>query len=114
MLALLVFLAPMTALRVPGPLSPRNANYKIEASLDAVKKSVKGHERITWRNDAAVPARELVLHLYMNAVRNDQSAFDKESQGHDRGNPSHGWGAIDVTRITVAGRPASLKVDHTL
>jgi hypothetical protein len=114
MLALLVFLAPMTALRVPGPLSPRNANYKIEASLDAVKKSVKGHERITWRNDAAVPARELVLHLYMNAFRNDQSTFYKESHGHHRGNSSHGWGAIDVTRITVAGRPATLKVDDTL
>jgi hypothetical protein len=116
MLALLLFFAPVTALRVPGPLSPRNANYQIEASLDAATKTVSGHERITWRNTAAVPANELVLHLYMNAFRNDRSTFFRESGGRHRGNDfaKHGWGAVDVKRILVAGREAPLTVDDTL
>jgi hypothetical protein len=117
MLALLLFLAPLQALRVPGPLSPRNANYRLQATLDPTQKLVSGHVHITWRNDAAVPATELVLHLYMNAFRNNRSTFMKESHGRHRGNASEGahrWGAIDVDKLLVDGRPATMTVDDTL
>jgi hypothetical protein len=117
MLALLLFLAPLNALRVPGPLSPRNANYQIEASLDTANKTVTGHEKLTWRNDANTPANELIFHLYMNAFRNDQSTFFRESEGRHRGNHfagAHSWGAIDVSKLLVAGKEAKLTVDDTL
>src|SRR6185436_1848855 len=61
-------------------------------------------------------AAELVFHLYMNAFRNDQSAFFRESGGRHRGNhhTDHGWGAVDVTRLEIAGKPAALAIDDTL
>ena len=118
-LALLLFLAPTAALRVPGPLSPRNANYTIEASLDPATKTVKGHLHLSWRNPAAEPVRELVFHLYMNGFRNESSVFFRESHGRHRRNSfsgAHGWGAIDITRLTVDGvdRTKSIAIDDTL
>ncbi len=117
--ALVVMLAPSAALRLPGPLSPRNANYRIEASLDTATKTVRGHAHLSWRNPAASAAGELVFHLYMNAFRNDASTFFKESHGRHRRSSfsgAHGWGAIDVTRLTVDGveLTAALRVDDTL
>jgi hypothetical protein len=111
-------LLTISALRVPGPLSPRNASYRISASLDEDKKTITGRAHLSWRNLAAVPARELVFHLYMNAFKNESSTFLRESTGvHRRSRmPPHGWGAIDVTRLQVAGADLlrQLAVDDTL
>jgi hypothetical protein len=118
LLSLSLLSAPQTALRLPGPLSPRIASYKIEASLDPATKTVKGHLRLSWRNPAATAAAELVVHLYMNAFRNEASTFLKESHGRHRRNEfgRHGWGAIDVSTISVRGEDltARLTVDDTL
>jgi len=107
------------ALRVPGPLSPRNANYTLTATLDPAAHTVDGEERVTFRNVAAGPARELVLHLYLNAFKNDQTTFYRESKGQHRSaraNRHDGWGAIEVTRLVVDGTDltAALRVDETL
>jgi hypothetical protein len=118
MSALGVVLALATALRVPGPLSPRNASYRIDASLDAEQKRMTGRAQLTWRNRAAAPARELVFHLYWNAFKNEASTFLAESHGGHRRSqlPKHGWGAIDVVRLRVDGvdRTAALRVVDTL
>jgi hypothetical protein len=113
-----VSLPAVGALRVPGPLSPRNASYRLEASLDAEKKVVTGRERLSWRNLASQPARDLVFHLYMNAFKNEASTFFRESKGKHRSShfESHGWGDIEVTRITVGGVDVTKRfvVDDTL
>jgi Peptidase family M1 domain len=117
--ALGVALGALAALRMPGPLSPRNANYTLSATLDDGAHTVTGRARLTWRNDAREPARELVFHLYMNAFKNELSTFMRESRGrlrmseHER---EHGWGAIDVKRWTVRGADvtARVRVDDTL
>ncbi|HEX8950441.1 MAG TPA: M1 family peptidase, partial [Polyangia bacterium] len=98
---LLLPLVTLTALRVPGPLSPRNASYTIHASLDEKDKVVKGKERLHWKNVAGGAADTMVFHLYMNAFKNNESTFMKESKGIHRGNKQEkeGWGAIDVTRL---------------
>jgi hypothetical protein len=107
------------ALRVPGPLSPRNANYTITATLDPAAHTVDGEERVTWRNIAAGPARELVLHLYLNAFKNDRTTFFRESRGQHRtarATRRGGWGAIEITRLLVDGADltAAVRVDETL
>ncbi len=111
-------LALATALRVPGPLSPRIANYKMTASLDVEHHEVTGHERLTWRNDTTQPAPNLVFHLYMNAFKNESSTFMRESRGELRrtGKKEHGWGAIDVSKLVVDGTDLTkrLVVDDTL
>jgi hypothetical protein len=116
--AFLGLLAVAAALRVPGPLSPRNANYRIEARLDTDAHVVTGRAHLSWRNPTAQPARELVFHLYMNAFKNELSTFLRESRGvHRRSHmEKHGWGAIDVTRISVdrVDLTAALRVDDTL
>lgn len=112
-------LAVLSALRVPGPLSPRNASYVIEASLDERAHTVVGRELITWRNLASGPASELVFHLYMNAFKNEGSTFFREARGEHREDDHfdpHGWGAIDVKHILVDGVDLTSRftVDDTL
>jgi hypothetical protein len=111
-------LAVLSALRVPGPLSPRNASYRLSARLDPEHKRVDGRATLTWRNLASGPAGELVFHLYMNGFKNEASTFFKESRGqHRRARAApHGWGAIDVTRLWVNGVDllSRLQVSDTL
>jgi hypothetical protein len=113
-----VALVTLTALRMPGPLSPRNASYTIEATLDGNQHTVTGKEKLEWRNTANAPASELKFHLYMNAFKNQSSTFFAESRGAHRGMRSekHGWGSIDVSRVRVDGRDvtAQWKVDDTV
>ena len=115
---LLLPLVTLTALRVPGPLSPRNANYTIHASLDEKDKVVKGKERLHWKNIASGATDTMVFHLYMNAFKNNESTFMKESKGVHRGNKQEkaGWGAIDVTKLVIGGVDVTkdFKVDDTL
>jgi hypothetical protein len=116
--ALGLALATMTALRAPAPLSPRIANYQIDAKLDESKHTVTGHARLDWRNTGSGDVKDLVFHLYMNAFKNESSAFMRESKGRHRSSEmaKGGWGMITVKKLTVRGKDltASFKVDDTL
>ncbi len=85
------------------PLSPRIANYTIAATLDAKKKALNATETLVWKNTSADKVSELQFHLYLNAFKNSQSTFMKESGGESRGisaeNDGRGW--IDVTSMRV-------------
>ncbi|WP_020597075.1 M1 family metallopeptidase [Spirosoma panaciterrae] len=89
----------------PTPLSPRLANYQIDVNLNPGTKKLTGRETLTWRNPSDDVIRELQFHLYLNAFRNEQSSFMRESGGQLRGdqidrnakeNP-YGW--IDVVSM---------------
>lgn len=60
------------------PLSPRIANYQINARLDPETKTVHGEMNFTWTNPSADPVNELQFHLYLNAFKNTESLFLKE------------------------------------
>ncbi len=79
-------------------------SYSIDVSLDPATHTLKGQERITWRNPSPEPVSELWFHLYLNAFRNTRSTFIRESGGQLRGDemPEGGWGWTDVTRLTLA------------
>ena len=84
------------------PLSPRNANYKMEVALDVEKKQITGHQILTWRNITNRPTDELQLHLYMNAFKNNQSTFFKESRsGGGLLAKEKAWGWIDIRTIRI-------------
>ncbi len=105
--ASLAFAAALAGLSWADPLPERAraiADYAIQVRLDPDAKTLAGTERITWRNPADEPVGELWFHLYLNAFKNSESTFFKESGGQLRGDrmPEDGWGYTDVTSLRLA------------
>ena len=100
---------------VAPPLSPRNANYSIDARLDTSTHTLTGSERVTWRNITSRAADDLQLHMYWNAWRDPKSTWLREaSLGANRNlrDPREGdWGRIDITSfqfVPDGGAPVDL------
>ncbi|GAB2529196.1 M1 family metallopeptidase [Spirosoma aerophilum] len=89
------------------PLSPRLANYQIDVTLDPATKKLTGRETLTWRNPSTDVVRELQFHLYLNAFRNENSTFMRESggqlrgEGIDRNAKENPYGSIDIVSMKV-------------
>nr|MCU0256710.1 hypothetical protein [Vicinamibacterales bacterium] len=85
--------------------SPRLVDYRIDVTLDAERKTLQARQRVTWRNPSADAVGELWFHLYLNAFRNSDSTFMRETRasGGVRGTriQDEGWGAIDVTSMRL-------------
>ena len=64
-------------------LSDRVVHYDIDATLDPVKHTVTGREKLTWRNRSSVPVKSVYLHLYMNAFEGAGSTFFTEKRQRD-------------------------------
>ncbi len=93
------------------PLSPRIANYNIQVTLDVERKKLDGKEVLIWHNRSKNTITALLFHLYLNAFRNNQSTFMKESGGEHRGNkidPERGWGFIEITHMEWLQNPQQL------
>jgi hypothetical protein len=113
-------LASSIAAQDTGALSRRNANYTIEARLDAVQKTLDAREVLQWRNDTSVPARELWFHLYWNAWKNNRSTWLKEAAigfrgfGPNRREVKEGdWSYCDVRSVKVLDGNAGPASDIT-
>src|SRR2546429_2898901 len=61
------------------PLSLRNANYTIQATLQPTTRTITGRELISWRNISTKTATELQFHLYWNAWRDNRSTWMREA-----------------------------------
>jgi hypothetical protein len=61
-------------------LSDRVVHYDIDATLDPVKHTVTGREKLTWRNRSSVPVKSVYMHLYMNAFEGAGSTFFTEKR----------------------------------
>ncbi|HJZ84157.1 MAG TPA: M1 family metallopeptidase, partial [Polyangia bacterium] len=107
-----------SALRVPGPLSRRIANYRIAVELDADKHRLTAREHLEWHNATTSPATQLEFHLYMNAFKNENTTLMREGrlgEGRAVRVPDH-WGSIDVRSIRLGAvdlRPQAL-VQHCI
>jgi hypothetical protein len=77
-------------------------DYTLTAKLDPVLHLVHGEGRIRWRNTSETPVRELWMHLYLNAFKNELSTYMREPVGAFRGAlPVREWGAIDVHKLVL-------------
>ena len=82
----------------------RIADYDIDVRLDTEAKTLRGRERLTWRNPSADAVGELWFHLYLNAFKNNKSTFFRESGGQLRSDdmPEGGWGWIEIRSIRLS------------
>ena len=76
-------------------------DYTLRATLDPAGHTIHGEGTITWRNKSAIPVRALWMHLYLNAFKNDQSAFLRERVGGRGSVPPEDWGWIDVRTLRL-------------
>jgi hypothetical protein len=99
------------ALLQPGERSPRIANYDIRAEYDPKTHTVTATETLRWKNTTTAAVSTIPLHLYMNAFKDEDSVFMKESRGQHRDafKKDDSWGRIDVTSIRLAGSPTELR-----
>jgi Peptidase family M1 domain len=88
--------------------------YELTASLDPAKKQVQGAARITFTNTSAGPLDALLFHLYLNAFRDDDSVFMRESGGVLRGQVARGDGSIELQSLVVAGHDVLSTVEREL
>jgi len=94
------------------PLSERRVSYRMDVKLDPDSRTVSGTQRLTWRNPDNVPVDELQFHLYLNAFRNNESTFMRESGGMHRGNTASAdnpWGGIEVRSMRIADDEGDLQ-----
>ena len=96
------------------------ASYDIQVTLDDENKTLTGQERITYINTSEAPITDAVLHLYLNAFRDDHSSiFMQEAGPNHRGFSLSAEypGSIKITNIQLAdGTQLSLELieDETL
>ena len=90
-------------------LSDRVVRYDINATLDPVRHTIDGRERLTWRNRSNVTVKSVYLHLYLNAFEGMGSTFMTERHQHDsalRAGPDlrdGQWGHVALRRVEQAG-----------
>ncbi len=86
--------------------------YKIAAQLFPDTKTVKGHYTLVWWNHTGDTIPALYFHLYLNAFKNADSTFFRESAVRRRAEElrqwlgSHEedkWGWVDVNKIQIVG-----------
>ncbi len=113
-------ISPLRPVGAPGGLSqsPRNASYRLKATLDEPNHRIVAQGVLTWRNLERQPVDRLVFHLYQNAFKNFASTFVFEAGATLRGDdmPERGFGAIDLSTLRVNGRDvlSTAVIDDTL
>lgn len=83
-------------------LSPRIANYRIQATLDWSGKRLAGSVQITWRNAGHAPTADFPLHLYMNAFNGKQNPFKAQTSLFSRNQDFNGPNDLGYCRIMEA------------
>ena len=99
------------------PLSERRVSYDMVVELEPEARTVEGIQRITWRNPGQVPVDELQFHMYLNAFRDANSTFMRESGGSHRGfeaGDEDPWGGVEITRLQLVGQDLPPHGDLTL
>ncbi|MDB4990257.1 MAG: metallopeptidase [Myxococcaceae bacterium] len=97
--------------QAPAALPQR---YELTAKLDADKHQVEGTARITFTNTSNATLNELVFHLYLNAFRDRESVFMRESRGYLRGTRARGAGSIKLETLTVNAEDALARSEREL
>jgi hypothetical protein len=83
-------------------VSPRIANYTIEARLDPEKHTIEGRSVLEWRNTSGTPLATFPFHLYWNAFRNNLSTSARGGGGRGarlKDDRDFGWTEVRAIRM---------------
>ena len=88
------------------PLSERIASYDIDVKLDVDRHYLTATQTIYWQNPSDDTIRTIPFHLYLNAFKNTESTFYRESYGSlrfpDLANTTEAdWGWINIDNIKI-------------
>ncbi|TFG66597.1 MAG: hypothetical protein E4H27_09800 [Anaerolineales bacterium] len=82
---------------------PNITSYVISAEYFPQTYTILAHETATYRNTGTTPILDVVLHLYLNAFRNANTLWNRESSSGLRGfqyDPAYpGWIRIDTIQL---------------
>jgi len=99
-------------------LSDRVVSYDISATLDPVKHTIDGKQKLTWRNRSNQPVCAVFLHMYLNAFEGPGSTFMTEQRNLRFGFRSGvevekgDWGYSELKRVQQAGKPVRWRFVH--
>lgn len=77
------------------------ADYTLTAKLDPSAHTVHGEGTIRFKNTSRAPVKEVWLHLYLNAFKNQKSVFLREPVGFRSGAALKDFGWIDVRKLVL-------------
>jgi hypothetical protein len=108
LLYIVCFFSSLTLHAQKQALSNRIANYDISVKLDAIKHTLEGKEKLTWKNTSTDEITELQFHLYLNAFKDKNSTFMKESGGNLRRDKmdkssKENFGSINILSMNIRG-----------
>ncbi len=85
--------------------SASGTDYRIGVRLDPETHRLQGRQVVRYTNTSPDAIPDLQFHLYLNAFKNEQSTFMRESSGQLRLDtmPEDGWGWIDVRSLKISG-----------
>ncbi|HEY1139528.1 MAG TPA: hypothetical protein VGE88_04910 [Lysobacter sp.] len=96
--------------RAPLPLKTpqRTASYRIDATLDPETHSIRGSQRVSWRNRSSVPVCALYLHMDLNAFERYDTRYMslQRARGIEPDVPKGEWGYSELNRVRQAGLDA--------
>ena len=92
---------PTQTVPSPPPLGPVTS-YAIQATLSPDQKKIYGHQTLHYTNHSPDIISDLRFHLYLNAAKNAQSTYWKESFGSPGTNPDT-YGYIHIRSAAVDG-----------
>ncbi|MDC0745870.1 M1 family metallopeptidase [Polyangium mundeleinium] len=76
------------------------ASYTLRATLDPTLHQVRGEGTIVWRNASHIPQREIWLHLYLNAFKNEKTNYMRQrARGFRGGGALADYGWIRVSKL---------------
>jgi len=89
----------------PAEAPTATVSYQLRANLDVSQHRVEGSGTIRWTNTSQVPQRQLWLHLYLNAFKNERTAFMRStaSGGFRGSNRPSRWGYIQLRSLRIEG-----------
>lgn len=113
--------------RAPLPLKipQRTASYEIDATLDPATHTIRGSQRVSWRNRSSVGVCALYLHMDLNAFEGYETRYMslRRARGIEPDVPQGEWGYGELKRVRQGGLDApwihvqpdgSPAADHTV
>jgi len=94
-----------TSASLPAQLpsqSAKTVDYQMEVKMVGDGPTLRGVERVTWRNQTTAPTSELWWHVYNNAWAGRDSVWLTEARGFGDDKLPRAWGNTEIDALALA------------